>query len=508
MKNSIIVSSLSALALLCSCVPDHRDFNMPDSSVYFTDNTANKGVQHVLIYDVQTEVETPVYVHCAGLQAGTSNVKAHVAEDYIDYYNKVNFTAYKALPENCYTLTKSADALSGRTASFAVSFNVPNIIEFSKEDGVDINDYVLALGLDADNLPVATVKDTISLGFYMVSPILRNATLKIKSTGLTPDGNMTITAELPFENSWDLTYDVEFATPDVDVLSTDKGNRIPAKYVYADSFPEGTVIGNGDVKSMAPGTNKVEYDITIPAEGLVWAPGKAFNYAVRFSNAVLNGKEIPIDNPLLTASLNVGVDIKAANSNTQLGTRLAEYGLTPLDDKQGGGRSGDFLENIVPGGGFIFHPQTSQDKRPLADYSVSGVFDDRVSNTAHSWMQNWGWNGDNGYGATSFSTPYWLLVDMQEEFNMGGVEYWTRSDGRYNMKAVEIYALDDCSYTLNQSVLNYKEEDVTYIGCLRFTTGAQSVSVSVDPVRTRYIMLLITEASGGLDCQEMVLWGY
>ena len=87
-----------ALGMLCSCVPDHRDFNMPDSTVYFTDNTANKGVQHVLIYDVQSEVETPVYVYCAGLHGGNANVKARVAEDYIDYYNKVNYTAYKALP--------------------------------------------------------------------------------------------------------------------------------------------------------------------------------------------------------------------------------------------------------------------------------------------------------------------------------------------------------------------------------------------------------------------------
>jgi Domain of unknown function (DUF1735). len=328
MKNSIIVSSFMALALLCSCVPDHRDAYMPDSAVYFTDNTANKGVQHILMYDVQSEVEAPVYVHCAGLHAGNANVTARVAEDYIDYYNKVNYTAFKALPANCYTLTKSADELSGRTAAFAVSFNVPNIIAFSKEDGVDLNDYVLALGLDADNLPVATVKDTTSLGYYMVSPILRNATLQIKSTGLTPDGNMTITAELPFENSWDLTYDVEFAATDVKELYTTRGNRYPAKYVFADKFPEGTVIENKDIKSMSAGTNKVEYSISIPAEGLVWAPGKAFNYAVKFSNAVLNGKEIPIENPLLTASVNVGIDVKGSNGNTALGTRLAEYGLT------------------------------------------------------------------------------------------------------------------------------------------------------------------------------------
>jgi hypothetical protein len=319
---------------------------------------------------------------------------------------------------------------------------------------------------------------------------------------------MTIKAELPFENSWDLTYDVEFAKADVDELFTTRGNSIPAKYVFADKFPEGTVIENQDVKSMSAGTNMVEYNITIPADALVWAPGKTFNYAVKFSNAVLNGKDIPIENPLLTGSIDAGIVIKASNSSTQLGTRLAEHGLTPLDDKQGGGRSGDFLENIVPGGGFIFHPKTAQDKRPMADYSVSGVFDDRVSNTAHSWMQNWGGNGSNGYGATSFSTPYWLLVDMQEEFDMGGVEFWTRSDGRYNMKAVEIYALDDCTYTLNESILNYNSSDVTYIGRLDFSAGAQNVSVSVDPAKTRYIMFNIINAGGGLDCQELVLWGY
>jgi hypothetical protein len=200
---------------------------------------------------------------------------------------------------------------------------------------------------------------------------------------------------------------------------------------------------------MSAGTNKVEYSISIPAEGLVWAPGKAFNYAVKFSNAVLNGKEIPIENPLLTASVNVGIDVKGSNGNTALGTRLAEYGLTPLDDKQAAAAPA-IPGDIVPAADSSSTRTTSQDKRPLADYSVSGAFDDRVSNTAHSWMQNWGWNGDNGYGATSFSTPYWLLVDMQEEFDMGGIEYWTRSDGRYNMKAVEVYALDDCSYTLNQ----------------------------------------------------------
>jgi hypothetical protein len=480
---------------------------MPDATVYFSENTANKGVQQVLVYDVQSEVETPVYVYCAGLNAETSHVKAHLTSDYIEKYNKEYYTEYKALPEDCYTITKASDEIKDRNAAFSINYNVPNIIAFSQEPGVNLDEYVVALELESDKVPVGTVKDTVSLGYYMAYPVLKTATLQIKSTGLSPDGNMTVTAELPFDNAWDLTYDVAFATPDVEELFTVKGNSKPAKYVFADKFPEGTVITNEDVKSMQPGTNKVEYAITIPADGLNWAPGKAYNYAVRFSNAVLNGKQIPIENALVTGSVSVGVDVKASNGSTTLGTNLAQYGLTPLDDKQGGGRSGEYLENIVPGGGFIFHAQTSQDKRPGADYSISGAFDDRVSNAAHAWMQNWGWNGDNGYGATSFSTPYWLLVDMQEEFKMGGIEFWTRSDGRYNMKTVEVYALDDCSYVLNQTNLSYKAEDVTYLGRIHFTAGGQNVSISLEPATTRYILMIITEAGGGLDCQELVLWG-
>ena len=190
---------------------------------------------------------------------------------------------------------------------------------------------------------------------------------------------------------------------------------------------------------------------------------------------------------------------------SQLGVNLAQYGLTPLDDKQGGGRGGDYLENIVPGGGFIFHAQTAQDTRPNGDYSIAGAFDDNVTRTERSWMQNWG--GGAGYGSTGFNLPYWLLVDMQEEFKMGGIEFWTRADRRFNMKKVEVYALDDCSYELNKSVLNYNAEDVTYLGTLKFTAGGQCLSISLEPVTTRYIMMLILESGNGLDCQELVLWG-
>ena len=80
-----------ALAVLFSCVPDHRDFNMPDAAVYFSDNSANNGVQKVLMYDVQSEVETPVYVHCAGLNAASATVTARVAEEYIECHKRCNY---------------------------------------------------------------------------------------------------------------------------------------------------------------------------------------------------------------------------------------------------------------------------------------------------------------------------------------------------------------------------------------------------------------------------------
>ena len=185
MKKSFII--LAGLALVCSCVPDHRDSQMPEASVYFTDNTASKGVQKILMYDVQSEVDAPVYVYCAGLNAGEAKVQAAVATDYIEYYNKINFTEYKALPEDCYTLVKASDELKGRNASFELNFNVANIMALSQEPGVNLNDYVVALKLAADKLPIATVKDTTSLGYYMVSPSLKTATLQIKKAAVATD---------------------------------------------------------------------------------------------------------------------------------------------------------------------------------------------------------------------------------------------------------------------------------------------------------------------------------
>ena len=72
-----------ALALLWGCVPDSRDFDMPDSAVYFVDNVANNGIQSAVMYDIQTEVDVPVYVYCSGFNGGTPAVSTSVAYESI-----------------------------------------------------------------------------------------------------------------------------------------------------------------------------------------------------------------------------------------------------------------------------------------------------------------------------------------------------------------------------------------------------------------------------------------
>lgn len=492
-----------ALAMLCSCVPDHRDSNMPDSSVYFSDNAANKGVQSVLMYDVQSEVETTVYVHCAGLNAATSKVTAKVAEDYIEYYNKVNYTELKALPENCYTLTKSSDEIKGRTASFSIKFNVSDIVEFAKEEGVDINDYVLSLGLGSDNLPIATVKDTTSLGYYLVRPDLRNATLQIRSTELTPDGKMTITAELPFENSWNLTYDIEFGETEVDEILTTRGNLIPAKYVFAE-LPAGTVIENKEVKSMSPGTNKVEYAVTIPS--VEWEPGKAYNYAFVFSNAKLNGIDIPIENPMATASLDNGVmeAIQVPYSvnhrwyhaegflndeATHYRHKLEPYGLVPYPESEHKS--------------YVWSPESTQN-----GYWRENIFD----GTGRSWYAAW---NNNGYGVDiALTGKLKAVIDMKKKQDVNGLEMWTRVEqpnGLGDVQVVEFYSLEDCHYVKDTPTIEYDANAITYLGTLDFNGRNHLGYLTLDPVNTQYLLVHFIEQingrKGSIDCAEIIVYG-
>ena len=501
MKNKYIVSSL-ALALLFGCVPDSRDFNMPDSAVYFTDNAENKGVQEVLMYDVQTEVEVPVYVHCSGLNSSNATVSAAVNEEYIAFYNEAKYTELKALPQDCFTLEKSSDALVDRSAEFKIKFNVANIVALSKQEGVNIDDYVVSLGLDSDDVQVATVKEN-SLGYYLIRPDLREATARVTSTGLDAERKMTITVELPFDNKWDFEYEIEFGKTDVlndeAHLQTSRGNLFPAKYVWAE-LPEGTVIENKEVKTMAPGVNKVEYVITIPE--VEWESHTAYNYAFEVSGAKLNGKNITVENGFVSCSLENGVMEAIQVPYTVNHSWYHAEGF--LNDEA------DHYRKKLEPYGLVAYPEAEHKTYVWSPESTqNGYWREHVfSGNGRHWYA--AWNND-GYGVDiALSGKLRSVIDMGKKQDVAGLEMWTRVErnGIGDVQVVEFYALDKCVYKKDTPQIDYDPTDVTYLGTLDFNGKNHLGYLTFDPVNTQYILVHFIEQTrkGSIDVNEIIIY--
>ena len=499
MKNKYIVSSL-ALALLFGCVPDSRDFNMPDAAVYFTDNAENKGVQVAVMYDVQSEVEVPVYVYCGGLVEGSATVTAEVAEEYIDYYNEAKYTEFHALPQDCYTLVNTSAELSDRSAAFSLKFDVAKIVEYSKQEGVDIADCVVSLGLVSEDIQIASVKDN-SLGYYLIRPDLREATARVSATEMTPDGKMTVSVSLPFDNVFDFTYDIEFGmTEGVNALSTSRGNKIAAKYVCG-AFPEGTVIGNEDIKSMAPGTNKVDYEISLPA--VEWEKGKVYSYAVGVSNAVLNGKQIPVENPVVVGSLNKGGVMNAVQVPYSWGHRWyhAEGFLN---------EEADYYRHTMEPYGYTPYPESEHKEYVFAPESTQrGYHEHRVfDGTGNAWYA--AWNND-GYGYIAGNPDLMAVVDMKKVQEISAVECWLRVDRWVgDTQKVDFYAIDDCTYTFGTGAMSWEEDALTYLGRIDYNGDNHLGYCSLDSIETQYVLVHFAEQrpgrGGSFECTEIVFY--
>ena len=510
MKNRYIVSSFVALAVLFSCVPDHRDFNMPGASVYFSENSANNGVQSVLMYDVQSEVETPVYVHCSGLKGGSTKVTAHVAEDYIAYYNELNYTELKALPEDCYTLVKSVDEVAGRNASFSLKFNVANIVDFAEQVGEDLKNYVVSLGLVSDNLPVATVKDTTSLGYYMVRPDLRVASVMVTSQSL-PDNKLLLKLELPFENQWEFTYELDFNLSGTFGFSQSKGNLIPAKYVCvpapADLLSQITV---GEVAAstlstftIPAGSNTAEHVISVPSEYVKAGQREANNYAVGVKNVNLNGREITVEgNGHLIAAYGATGAV-SAYADVQYSVNHGWYHAEGFLNEEA-----DYYRHTLEPYGLEAYPESDHRGYTFSPESTqNGYHEERVfDGNGNAWYG--AWNGD-GYGYFGGNPDLLAIIDMKKVQLVAGAETWLRVDRwKGDINYIEFYALDKCTYEYKKGTMNYDENDVTYLG--RVSGDYKHLFFcSFDPIETQYLLVNFKTRPGresSFECTEIVLY--
>ena len=510
MKNKYIVSSL-ALALLFGCVPDSRDLNMPDSAVYFVDNVVNKGIQSVLMYDVQSEVETPVHVYCSGLAGGSTNVSASVSEAYLAYYNTINGTELKALPEECYSIKDNSLEMTGRNASFALNFKVSEIAALSAQDGVDLEDYVVALKLDSDNLPVATVKDTTSLGYYLVRPDLREA-LAVVSTEVLEDNKIALNVELPFENQWTFSYELDFGKSGAFGLSQSRGNLIPAKYVCSPAPADLLDLIKVDevsassltTFSILPGSKTAQHVITVPAKYVRNTENSVpNNYAVGIKSVELNGKEIAVvNNGHLIAAYGTSGGI-STSMNLKYTTDHGWYHAEGfLNDE-----ANYYRHTLEPYGleaypesdhkSFIYSPESTA----AGNYHEHYVFD----GTGNAWFAAW---DKNGYG---FQGDFDMkaIVDMNKVQTLSGAEVWLRV-GRWigDVDLIEFYAVDNCTYEYKKGTMNYADDALTYLGKITYNYTHLGYC-TLDSVDTQYILLNFRNRQGrtfSFECTEIVLY--
>ena len=505
MKNRYIVSSFMALALLWGCVPDSRDFDMPDSAVYFVDNVANNGIQSAVMYDIQTEVDVPVYVYCSGFNGGTPAVSTSVAYEYIDEYNEVNNTSYKALPENCYVLDKSTSVVENRKASFNLKFNVPAVMEFAAEEGIDLDDYVVVLRLDSD-MEIATYKDK-NFGYYIVNPDLQNAIAKVSGV-VSGDNQIDLTVTLPFDNQWDFTFELGYDVAGCyGVPDTRRGNTKPAKYSCTPApadFAAKVSVEGGELR-LEPGTNEKTFTLTAPAEfNREWVKGQTNNFAVTITNAKLmvDGaeKDVPVEGAAFLASY------PSNNIITKVQTTSGQNGRYN-NDRFDNGTDADYYEKSLAAYGlqlytndrdFVWSPESSQDDRWL----------DRLFNgNATDWQASWG----GGFGFTKGQTDLHGLIDMKVVQPLNGIEWWRRANQFVtDTRTLEFYAVDDCVYTWKSDHLEYADDALTYLGTLDFADGKENLGfMTLDYVETRYILVYFAKSNRNnncYDCTELNLY--
>ena len=506
MKNRYIVSAFMALAVLFSCVPDSRNDNMPDSVVYFVDNVANNGVQSAVMYDVQSTVDVPVYVYCAGLNGGNPSVSAKVAAEYIEQYNALKNTSYQPLPEECFELTKGSDKVKDRKANFILTFDVAAVNEFAAT-GVDLNEYVVCLELDSDEMAIGSYKED-TFGHYIVFPELKNATVKVSGVSLS-DTEVELTVELPFENKWNFNFELDFGakgcygTPD-----TKRGNTKPAKYACYSEAPaalvEQVAIEGGEF-NMAPGVNKKTFKLTVPAEFDCgeWEKGKNHNYAVSVKNAKLSvdgvEKDVPVEGAAFLAAY--APDHKVEKVRTSSGVN----GSYP-NDRFSTGTDADYYEkSLLKYGLELYTDDNTYIWSPESSNNVAWL--DRLFNgNATDWQASWG----GGYGFTSGQTDLHGLVDMRTVQPLNGLEWWKRANQFVtDTRRIEFYAIDDCTYEWKTDKLEYAADALTYLGCLDFGDGNENLGfIAFDYVETRYLLVYFARSNrtNCYDCTELNLW--
>ena len=306
--------------------------------------------------------------------------------------------------------------------------------------------------------------------------MISDAQLQFNITGdATFKGNtMAMTVSVPFENNFDIGWDIEFESASVEAdngtSSTAIGSALEAK-VLRKALPL-EAIQNADVRTLEQGSSSFSYNVTMP-EG---TPYGTYYFNVKFGNATLNGVPIESNADGLDAMIRFdywpGVDVASTGASA---TALSAYAT------------------VVPQADMTFVPESQQNSDPAAQ-----AIDGNVSN---KWENCWG----SGYGTTSL--PFNAALDLGSEQTVTMVEIWRRNDGMVtDLANVQCYAAESLDYSDRE---NIKYTNLTYLGTLDFEGSSDRVRVfTVPTINTRYLLFYFGASGRGsaVSISDMCVW--
>lgn len=310
--------------------------------------------------------------------------------------------------------------------------------------------------------------------------VISDAQLQFNITGdATFKGNtMAMTVSLPFENNFDIGWDIEFESASVEAdngtSSTAIGSALEAK-VLRKALPL-EAIQNADVRTLEQGSSSFSYNVTMP-EG---TPYGTYYFNVKFGNATLNGVPFESNADGLDAMIRFdywpGIDVAATYASA---SALNDYAT------------------VVPQASMTFVPESAQSSSDPAANAIDG-------NVSNKWENNWG----GGYGTKGL--PFNGALDLGSEQTVTMVEIWRRNDGYVtDLANVQCYAAESLDYSDRE---NIKYTNLTYLGTLDFEGSSDRVRVfTVPTTNTRYLLFYFGASGRGnggtaVSIADMCVW--
>lgn len=333
-------------------------------------------------------------------------------------------------------------------------------------------EYYVALKLVQDGQTTVNSEKFYILRRVVVSdPVL---SFNVSGDATFKGNTMDLTVSVPFENNFDIAWDIEFESASVEAANgtsaTAAGSSLEAKLLRKALPLE--AITNAEVKTLEPGISSMSYTVNMP-EG---TPYGTYYFNVKFGNATLNGATIATSSGDVDATIRFdywpGIDVAATGASA---TALAQYAT------------------VVPQASMVFVPESQENSDPAAN-----AIDGNVSN---KWENHWG----TGYGPKTI--PFNGALDLGSEQTVNMVEIWRRNDGNVkDLASVECYAAESLDYS-NKESITYS--NLTYLGKLDFEGTSDRVRVfTVPTVNTRYLLFHFNASgrSSAISISDMCVW--